>query len=115
MYSFGRLATCPYCGVQNLLGQDAPSWVEGRYSHARVCPVCRGDGSLVRNRKRTLWRCLSCGYRIPEKQLETEIFWFCDACDAFLNVQPGFDPAAESWVCRQCGYGNDISEDNLFE
>ncbi len=80
VYSFGRVAKCPYCGTQNLLEFDKCSWTEGNYTHSRVCPNCRGDGSLVLNVKQTLWRCLNCGYQNTPERLKTEVFWFCDVC-----------------------------------
>ena len=115
VYSYGRFAKCPYCGTQNLLEKKNASWVEGEYTYTRVCPVCRCDGSLVLNKLRTMWRCLSCGYQITPKQLETEVFWFCDSCDAFLNVQPGFNTNDGQWKCQQCGYENDVSPYSVFD
>ena len=116
VYSYGRYAKCPYCGTQVLLEHEISSWKEGDYTYTRVCPVCREDGSLILNKKQTLWRCLNCGYSITPTRLEAEVFWFCDACDAFLNVQPGFeDKGTDRWECKHCGYENDVSEDNLFD
>ena len=116
IYSYGNHAKCPYCGTQVQLEHERTSWKEGNYSNTRVCPVCRGDGSLVLNAKKTLWRCLNCGYQITPSELETEVFWFCDECDAFLNVQPGFDDrVSNQWKCKQCGCENDVSDENIFD
>lgn len=115
VYSFGRFAKCPYCGTQNILEKKNPSWAEGNYTFTRVCPVCRENGSLVLNKRQTKWQCLNCGYNISPQRLEEEVFWFCDSCDAFLNVQPGFSEEAGRWKCKHCGYENDVSEDNVFD
>ena len=115
VYSFGRFVTCPYCGTHNIIENENSSWMGGDYTYSRDCPVCRGEGSLVLNMLRTKWKCLRCGYQITPKQLKTEVFWFCDSCDAFLNVQTGFNTHDGHWKCKQCGYDNDVSPDNIFD
>lgn len=35
--------------------------------------------------------------------------YFCTRCGATLNVQTGFNPSLDTWVCRECGqflFGN---------
>lgn len=39
--------------------------------------------------------------------------WYCDNCDAHLNSQFGFT-AGSTWTCSECGYLNDVSEDNII-
>ncbi len=39
--------------------------------------------------------------------------WFCDNCGAFLNKQKGFSDWHCTWTCEECGYVNDISEDQI--
>lgn len=43
------------------------------------------------------------------------INWWCDQCDALLNEQPGFSDRYKRWTCRNCGYVNEISEDNIID
>ena len=40
--------------------------------------------------------------------------WYCDNCDAHLNYQLGFSAHTGSWTCAECGYVNDVSEDNIL-
>ena len=35
-------------------------------------------------------------------------------CDAHLNKQSGFNTYSGSWICEECGYDNDVSEDNIL-
>lgn len=39
--------------------------------------------------------------------------WYCDGCDALMNSQPGFTTSSEIWTCTECGYVNDVTEDNI--
>ncbi len=41
------------------------------------------------------------------------IDWYCDNCDALLNAQKGFDDHKYIWKCKECGYKNSISNDNI--
>lgn len=41
--------------------------------------------------------------------------WYCDSCDAFLNIQDGFTDQDGSWVCTKCGYQNTIAESEIRE
>lgn len=39
--------------------------------------------------------------------------WYCDECGAYMNSQPGFTTEDDEWECTECGYVNDVSEDNI--
>lgn len=39
--------------------------------------------------------------------------WYCDNCDAFMNVQPGFEGVEAVWVCAECGTENGIGPSDL--
>ena len=41
------------------------------------------------------------------------MFWFCDECDAYLNIQEGFDRTATKHICTKCGYENDTTFNNI--
>jgi len=43
------------------------------------------------------------------------IDWYCDGCDANLNRQNGFTTSMGSWTCVECGYVNDVTEDNIID
>lgn len=46
--------------------------------------------------------------------LDKDCEWYCDNCDAHLNNQSGFNTYSDSWECTECGYLNDVSEDNIL-
>ncbi len=41
------------------------------------------------------------------------IIWYCDRCGACLSTQKGFDDHKYTWKCKECGYKNSISWDNI--
>jgi len=43
------------------------------------------------------------------------INWFCDECGAYLNAQNSFDESKGHHVCEECGYDNDLSEENIVD
>ena len=49
------------------------------------------------------------GARFPE------VDWYCDRCNAYLNLQPGFDDHHYVWKCTECGHKNSISADSIYE
>ena len=44
-----------------------------------------------------------------------DVTWYCDGCDAELNRQSGFSTESGTWVCEECGYENDVTEDNILD
>lgn len=76
------------------------------------CPCC-GDKMKL---EADVWRCQKCSYCIEQKSiLEGAIFWFCDNCGKFMNVQPDFTAADGKWKCVSCGFVNDVSENNILD
>ncbi len=43
----------------------------------------------------------------------SDIDWYCDSCDAYLNRQEGFTTDSGSWICTNCGAENDVTSDNI--
>lgn len=41
------------------------------------------------------------------------IDWYCDHCGALLSSQRNFDDHKYTWKCRECGFKNSISWDNI--
>lgn len=77
------------------------------------CPACQ-QGKMTINKKSTLWTCEECGYRLPADEFEDDyVFWFCDECNTYLNNQDGFDRHASRHICRNCGYENDTTFENV--
>ena len=78
-----------------------------------VCPAC-SDGKMAINKKSTLWTCEDCGYQLSADEFEDDyVFWFCDECCAYLNIQEGFDRTSTRYICESCGYENDTTFANL--
>ena len=76
------------------------------------CPVC-GEKLLFADVSKA-WVCEDCGFVLPEDEfLDGYVFCFCDECESFLNVQEGFNPNCDQWICSECGFNNDITENNL--
>ena len=77
------------------------------------CPACH-NGKMTINKKSTLWTCEKCGYKLSADEFKDDyVFWFCDECGAYLNIQAGFDRTATQHICVECGYENDINSDKL--
>ena len=63
-----------------------------------------------------VWRCYDCAYCVTQKDmLEECVFWFCDECGRFMNVQPGFTDKTGAWKCISCGFVNDVSKENVID
>lgn len=76
------------------------------------CPCCGKTMYLADD----VWRCYDCAYCITQKDmLDGVIFWFCDECGRFMNVQPNFTDKTGAWKCIACGFVNDVSEENVEE
>ena len=76
------------------------------------CPICHNK--LLFNKRRVSWCCSNCAYELLEKDfLDDFVFWFCDGCGTYLNVQKGFNRKGRTWVCKKCGFDNDITFNNI--
>ena len=76
------------------------------------CPVCHDKMTFNKNQKS--WICPKCAYTISEEEfLDDFVMWFCDECNTYLNVQRGFDKMAPKHICRECGYENDTTFENI--
>ncbi len=61
-----------------------------------------------------VWKCPDCGFRMTAKEKEESVFWFCDGCETFMNIQKGFNVDTGHWTCQECGYENDVTEENII-
>lgn len=76
------------------------------------CPVCHKK--MTFNKTQKAWVCNKCTYKILEEDfLNDFVFWFCDECKAYLNCQEGFNNKSAKHTCRECGYENDTTFDNI--
>ena len=77
-----------------------------------VCPACEHIMSL--EKKEDIWQCKNCAYSISNKEVrDGVVFWYCDKCEAFLNIQKGFSTNKEIWVCTDCGHENEVYDMNM--
>ena len=76
------------------------------------CPVCHNQ--MYFNKSTKSWACQECSYSISEAEfLDDYVFWFCDECGTYLNIQPGFDRNATKHICQYCGFKNDTTAANI--
>lgn len=76
------------------------------------CPACHQKMTFKKMEK--AWKCNSCSYFIPEADfLDDFVFWFCDGCGEYLNIQNGFDRNGKEWICTKCGFKNDTTFSNI--
>ena len=117
--TFRKFAVCPYCRSRMPFpGFDYRkiNWRSSMYSNVKLwmdCPACRSPNMyLGPSGKR--WRCSDCGYMISRFRKNTSVFWFCDNCETFMNIQDGFNTKSGKWICTECKYENDVSNNNIF-
>lgn len=78
-----------------------------------ICPNC-GE-TMFLDEYADIWRCVDCDYNITNQKIKSgEVFWFCDECDSFLNIQKGFTTKDGNWICTDCGFDNDVTDDNII-
>ena len=78
------------------------------------CPACQNGILTVKSNNKT-WKCDKCEYSIFVKEFESGVvFWFCDNCGTFLNIQQDFNPKSGHFICKKCGLVNDVSEQNII-
>ena len=44
----------------------------------------------------------------------SNIDWYCNECNEYLNSQPGFNPNCGTWSCTNCGEVNYIDENEIL-
>ena len=114
-----KYIVCPYCGTHTPFKDFEFTdivWEASIYAGVKRwtdCPACRYPGMYLGPEGKK-WKCPQCNFSIDDKEKELGVFWFCDECEAFLNVQDGFDVKNGEWKCSECGAVNDVSEGNII-
>ncbi len=117
--TYREFTVCPYCGDRvpfpgfEYKPVDPDSSMFANVKYWMDCPACRSQYAYLGPEGKK-WRCPDCGYTITDKEKNRSVFWFCDNCDAFLNVQDGFTEKSGKWTCTECKYENDVTKENLF-
>lgn len=116
--TYRKFICCPYCGGQQAFpgfqykNIDPSSSEFAAVKKWMDCPSCRGQNMYL-GASGLRWRCPDCGFSITQLKKMTTVFWFCDCCETFLNVQPGFTTKKKIWKCTECGFENDVSPENV--
>lgn len=120
VHTYRRFVRCPYCNsrfpFQGFEYQEI-DWTDRNYAHARKwmdCPACRSRNMYCLSFGRA-WKCPDCGHQISRLEKMTGVFWFCDDCETYLNVQPGFTTKDKAWKCTECGSVNDVTKHNISQ
>lgn len=109
--TYRRFVRCPYCTSNIVFPGFAYKNIDRgseKYSSVKYwmsCPSCRGDNMCLWTSS-DRWICQDCGYSFTELQRLRGVFWFCDSCETYLNVQTGFKNRGERWKCTECGFEN---------
>ena len=113
--TYRKFVVCPFCDSRfpfDGFEYNTIDWSESKYSQVEKwmdCPACRSKNMYLGSSART-WKCPDCGYLISRFRKLTGAFWFCNECDAFLNVQDGFSSSRKrSWKCSVCGHENGLT------
>ena len=117
--TYRKFIKCPYCGMNTPFEgfeYEQVDWSSSMYSHVKLwsdCPACRSKNMYLGPSGRT-WKCPDCGYSISRLKMQTGVFWFCDECEAFLNIQPGFSTREKTWKCTECGHVSGVSKKDII-
>ena len=117
--AYKKFVVCQYCGEKTVFpgfDYEDVDWHSSKYAHVKKwmdCPVCRSPNMFL-GPSGHAWSCPDCGYKISKLKKATSVFWFCDACDAFLNVQEGFTTKKKQWKCTECGHVSGVSATDII-
>lgn len=76
------------------------------------CPACNQKMFFLK--KSDDWICSNCKYTLSEVEyLDDYVFWFCDCCNTYLNMQRSFDKSKTRHICLECGFENDTTSSNI--
>ena len=110
---------CPYCDSEEEFEGFRYKKIDhlhSNYVHLEYwtdCPKCNSP-NMAYSEDKGCWYCFDCRYEMSQEWLERSVLWFCDKCDAYMNIQSGFSTYSGSWKCKNCGYDNDVTEDNII-
>ena len=114
-----KFVRCPYCNstfpFEGFKCREI-DWSGSMYAGVKLwmdCPACRSKNMYLGSTRRA-WKCPDCGYSISRVKKFFDVFWFCDECEAYLNVQDGFTTKKKTWKCTECGFLNDVTKNNII-
>lgn len=119
IHTYRKFVLCPYCGVRTPFKgfeYEEIDYNSSMYAHVPFwmdCPACRSKNMYLGPSRKT-WKCPDCGYSIPRLKKAFGVFWFCDECDTFLNIQKGFTTKKKTWKCTECGHINGVGKADIL-
>ena len=117
--TFRKFTICKFCGSKEKFnGFDYIDYDRNSSMYADIkvemdCPACRSPHMLL-GTSRKMWKCIDCGYQISAFKKLFGVFWFCDECESYMNVQEGFTTKKKKWKCTECGYENSVTRKDIF-
>ncbi len=115
--SWRKFVNCPYCkSIFDFEGFqykeiDINSSMLPKVKYEMDCPNCRGKHMFLGTYRR---KCFDCGYSISIFHKIFGVFWFCDNCETFMNVQKGFTVKKGTWTCTECGFNNSVKRKDIW-
>ncbi|MBQ7131101.1 MAG: hypothetical protein IJO29_00875 [Oscillospiraceae bacterium] len=115
--TYRKFVVCPYCQTKfdfegfEYSKIDRSSSKYSKVKYEMDCPACRGKQMFLFTSK---WKCEDCGYSISRFEKIFSVFWFCDECDVFLNVQENFSTKQGKWKCSECGHMNSTTKSDIL-
>jgi serine/threonine protein kinase len=117
--SYRRFVMCPKCKERNVFDgfkYRQIDWNSSAYSEVELwtdCPVCRSPNMYLGPEGKK-WKCPDCGYILGKEEKDEMVIWLCDECETYLNIQEGFNTEKGIWKCTECGFENDVTDDNII-
>ena len=117
--TYRTFSKCKYCsGRIPFIGFEYRDidWDSSMYAGEKLwmdCPACMSPNMFL-GPSGWIWKCTDCGYTISRILKTTSVFWFCDSCETYLNVQPNFTTKKKTWTCTECGHENDVTGKNIL-
>lgn len=114
-----KFVQCPFCGNRipfEGFTYQTIDWKGSKYAKVKKwmdCPACRSKNMYL-GPSGMKWLCPDCGYSISNLNRLFGVFWFCDECDAYLNVQDGFTTKKKKWTCTECGHVNGVTRKDIL-
>ena len=115
--TYRKFVVCPYCNNKmpfDGFEYDKLDITSSKFAGVKYvmdCPACRCKEMA---RMASKWLCPSCGYSISRINKRFGVFWFCDDCDTYLNIQQGFTTNNKTWKCTECGHENGVTKKDIL-
>lgn len=119
--TYRKFTVCPYCHdktdfqgfVYKEIDKNASMYANVKLE--QDCPACRSPHMFIYSYSPfSKWRCVDCGYMLPNMSKLFGVLWFCDNCETYMNIQKGFTTKNKKWTCTECGFINGVSKHDIL-